>query len=195
MKIKLLTEKNYKTTLWSGGKTAQIAIYPLDADFSNKDFIWRISSATVETDKSVFTDFSNYNRYIATLKGNIKLIHENDENEYLLNEYQLHKFDGAVKTTSSGKCTDYNLMLRKNIAEAEIKSLNLKPDEIYEYEISENNSTAVIFCGKGSINLTYPENLKIGDRETAIIEDYVGKIKIKSHCNSNIIFQIIKISK
>ena len=197
MKIKLLTENDYKTTLWSGGKTCQIMIYPYDADFSKKDFIWRISSATVETEKSTFTIFKDYNRYISTIEGNIKLTHQNDSKDYLLKEYELHSFDGAVDTQSLGKCTDYNLMLRKNKAEADIKSISLQKNEEMDLSINVGeNEFFIIFCGDGKFNLQYRnEKIEVISKNAILIEDFSEKVTIMAEKNTNIIYQKIKINK
>ena len=55
MKWKLLTRDDYVTTNWSGGTTTQLAIAPEGAVYGDRNFLWRLSSATVELDHSDFT--------------------------------------------------------------------------------------------------------------------------------------------
>ena len=73
MDWKLLTKADYVTTSWSGGTTTQLAIAPEGAVYADRDFLWRLSSATVELDHSDFTPLPDYNRFLAILDGEIKL--------------------------------------------------------------------------------------------------------------------------
>ena len=47
-----LTAGDFQVSTWSGGKTIQIAISPEGAAYADRDFLWRVSSATVELDES-----------------------------------------------------------------------------------------------------------------------------------------------
>ena len=73
MEWKLLDQAGYVTTSWSGGTTTQLAIAPEGAVYGDRDFLWRISSATVELDHSDFTPLPDYHRFLAVLEGEIKL--------------------------------------------------------------------------------------------------------------------------
>ena len=48
MTIQHLTPSDYITTKWSGGLTTQLGIAPASAVYADRDFLWRLSSATVE---------------------------------------------------------------------------------------------------------------------------------------------------
>ena len=58
---------------WSGGQTAEIALWPPEGSYQRRDFLWRLSSATVECESSVFTSLPDYNRIIALLGGELAL--------------------------------------------------------------------------------------------------------------------------
>ena len=73
MDWKLLTKADYVTTSWSGGTTTQLAIAPEGAVYADRDFLWRLSSATVELDHSDFTPLPDYNRFLSVLEGEIQL--------------------------------------------------------------------------------------------------------------------------
>ena len=45
-----LTQADFVTTEWSGGTTTQLAISPERAAYGDREFLWRLSSATVELD-------------------------------------------------------------------------------------------------------------------------------------------------
>lgn len=193
MKIKKLKTEDYIKTKWSSGETTQIAIYPKDSDFSKKDFLWRLSSATVECEKSDFTIFKDYKRYICPLEGKITLTHEGDSQKYDLKEYDFHEFDGAVNTKSFGKCRDYNLMLRKDMAAAQIGIIKSEKESKKLYLESEKNDIAVFFAAKGSCLI------KIGDEEFSLnkfesleVEEFDNlNVEIYSENGAAVIFQKI----
>ena len=69
----VLTKEQYIATPWSGGVTSQLAIAPEGAVYANRDFLWRLSSATVELEHSDFTPLPDYYRYLSVLKGEIQV--------------------------------------------------------------------------------------------------------------------------
>ena len=64
MTIQHLTPSDYITTKWSGGLTTQLGIAPASAVYADRDFLWRLSSATVEDAESDFTALPDYERLI-----------------------------------------------------------------------------------------------------------------------------------
>ena len=52
MKINIKGPEEYTVSQWAGGATTQLYIYPEHADYSRRDFIFRLSSATVECERS-----------------------------------------------------------------------------------------------------------------------------------------------
>ena len=49
---------------WSGGTTTQLAIWPEGAVYAERNFVWRVSSARVETQESEFTSLPGVARTI-----------------------------------------------------------------------------------------------------------------------------------
>ena len=117
-----LTQADYLTTLWSGGTTTQIAIFPSDTPYSTRDFLWRVSSAVVTDEKSIFTPLPDYNRRLMLLDGSLLLRH-NGGAPFRLDAYQVHAFDGGAATESQGRCRDFNLMLRKGRCCGELRPI------------------------------------------------------------------------
>ncbi|MBR1673274.1 MAG: HutD family protein [Fretibacterium sp.] len=117
-----LTAKDFQVSAWSGGKTVQIAIAPEGAAYADRDFLWRVSSATVELEESDFTALPDYERWIMPLSGEMRLSHDGGA-PVSLAIYEAHRFDGADKTHSWGRCTDFNLMLRKGRCQGRILAL------------------------------------------------------------------------
>lgn len=145
-------ETDYRTSRWSGGSTTQIAIAPAGAEYADRDFLWRVSSAVVELEQSNFTPLPDYRRLIATLEGEICLRHGDGE-PLLLRPLHVHAFDGAVPTSSRGRCRDFNLMLRKGAAEGEMEAFLLQPGSIPLPE-DPRGGDQLLYCAEGSLSLS-----------------------------------------
>ena len=113
MKEKTIKKEDFITTKWAGGETSQLAIYPEDAIFSEKDFLWRISSATFSSTESNFSNFSGYQRYTLPLEGKLSLYHQGLYNREL-DKYEVDYFDGHWNTSSRNTmdCMDYNFIIK-----------------------------------------------------------------------------------
>lgn len=105
----------YNTSNWSGGTTTELGIGPEESRYADRDFLWRISSATVDLEESTFTALPDYDRIIMTLEGDIDLCH-NGGDWLHLKTFETHSFDGGDDTVSRGKVVDFNLMTRKGKA-------------------------------------------------------------------------------
>ena len=66
----------------------------------------------METDESDFSKLPDYDRVLMVLDGEVVLSYEG-ERVARLKELEQDRFDGAWKTRSFGKITDFNLMVRK----------------------------------------------------------------------------------
>ena len=114
----IIKEKDFNVNQWSGGTTTELFIYPLEATYAERNFDFRISSATVESEESSFTDFSGYLRKLMILKGEINL--QIEDKEIKLSPYQEFAFSGSDKVHSFGKCVDFNIIYKpEHTAKAE----------------------------------------------------------------------------
>ena len=123
-RAQVLHGEDYRVTAWSGGKTTELSIEPRESIYADRDFLWRLSSATVELEESDFTSLPDYDRIIMTLQGSIELRH-NGGGWLELQEYEPYSFDGADDTQSIGKVVDFNLMLRKGKVTGEMRAIRL----------------------------------------------------------------------
>lgn len=122
--VKIIGQEEFTTTDWSGGKTTELMIYPKDSDYKEKNFQFRISSATVELEESNFTKLPGIKRFITPLDGELKLTH--DDKEYInLKPFEVYEFSGGIDTRSFGKVRDFNLMLRDK-ARGKLESIKIK---------------------------------------------------------------------
>lgn len=135
------------TTKWSGGKTTELYIYPEKSDFKKLNFDFRLSTATIEVDKSDFTLLPNIQRTLLLLEGELKLNHKNHHSKEI-NLYENDKFNGSWETKSEGKAIDFNFMSPRDLNES-INVLQLQKDS--EFTDRNLNSFSFIFVHKGEI--------------------------------------------
>lgn len=114
-----------RTTInWASGTSTEIFIHPADGSFAERNFLFRISTATVEAEESTFTFFEGITRHLMILKGKLELIHEGRYTKHL-EPFDQDTFSGEWSTFSKGKVTDFNLML-KNGAAGSLKHQSLE---------------------------------------------------------------------
>ena len=153
MPYKIIQEKDFITTKWSGGETTQLMIYPENADFSKKNFLFRISSATFTSTASSFSDFSDYQRYILPLEGELSVSHDKLYSRKL-KQYEVEYFDGAWQTSSENSldCRDYNFIYRKG-SQAGLQVL-IKGDQ---QEIKPNTIVTMFSSAKSQLAINGEE--------------------------------------
>lgn len=158
MEWTLLTQEQYVTTLWSGGTTTQLAIAPKEEVYADRDFLWRLSSAKVELEHSDFTPLPDYNRLISILDGELSM-KIGDGEKFSLAPLHVCSFDGGVPVESWGKCTDYNLMMRKGACDGSAQSLTMDKGTKLSWSApipapqNHPNCTLAIYCAKGDVSV------------------------------------------
>lgn len=150
MRIKLRKENNYFISDWSGGKTKELAIFPPGAKYADREFIWRLSSATVDLDESDFTLLPDYDRVLMVLKGSAVLTYDG-KRSVRLDELEQDSFDGAWNTKSYGRITDFNLMTRKGTAgKVDVLRPGASAEEYADtLESDLKNRTHALYCKEG----------------------------------------------
>lgn len=113
MQVQKITKSQFKVSEWSGGKTEEIFIYPPDAQYCERNFSVRISTATVDLERSDFTDLPGVHRLISPLNGTIRL-EERETHRVLveLQPFEVFRFSGDTPITSFGRCRDFNVMTK-----------------------------------------------------------------------------------
>jgi environmental stress-induced protein Ves len=182
---KIIKKENYQTNEWVGGKTTQFNIYPEDSNYQDRNFIWRLSSATVETESSVFTSLPDYNRILMVLEGKLELNH-NDIEIIHLNAFDQNLFDGSANTKCLGKAVDFNLMMRKDKCTGKIKAISINKrekstiNEIIGYY--NNKFTFVVYVYKSNIELSIDDDAKLllnqGDILFIDLKEQVANFKL-----------------
>ncbi len=146
--FKILRKEKIKISKWSGGITKQLYIYPEDSDYTKRDFKFRISIATTELEESTFTKLEGVDRVISILEGKMELFHEGNHNAILL-PYEIDRFKGDWDTSSKGKVTDFNLMLKECKGDFFFKEIKGKE----KIEIESTAGILFIYCISGEIKI------------------------------------------
>lgn len=149
MELVLLTSDHFKTLNWTGGTTKELFIFPANANYQERNFLFRLSTATVETETSDFTLLPGVSRKLMILSGSIHIKHEGHYSKQL-NKFDIDSFEGGWKTSSIGKCTDFNLMTSGNTA-GEIYSMIVKKERKNDHPIKENCNWFFIYVSSGKI--------------------------------------------
>jgi environmental stress-induced protein Ves len=147
----IISSESFKSKSWSGGTTTELFIFPAAADYQQRNFQFRLSTATVETEKSDFTSLHGISRKLMVLAGKITLSHEGHYSRQL-NKFDVDEFEGDWKTSSVGKCTDFNLMTIGK-ASGEITAIVMKEDQNVNCKIRENCDWFFIFMYSGKVRI------------------------------------------
>lgn len=174
------TEKDYKVSKWSGGDTTELYLYPEDGDYRTGNFQLRISSATVEVERSEFTSLPGVERYLMIFQGHLDMIHGEKE-KVSLEPYEVDHFDGGIPTVSYGKVVDFNLML-KNGAGGRIEALCLDKGEEKRIQPEGRENFLAIYVKEGEIRIG-DKNIKA--QELGVIKDWKTELQIRSRAEKN----------
>ena len=177
MKLNITKKEQLQTNAWSGGTTTQLAIFPKKAVYKNLDFIFRISTATIDVEESTFTNLTNVTRVIMVLHGELTIRHKNQYTKKL-KKFDTDNFSGNWETTSISKVTDFNVMTRDS-AKAAVQGFSL--DVNLQKEILLSSDIIVIYVSVGEISI---DKMKLSQGDILLIE--------KENINERLILQALK---
>jgi len=119
MNIKHIRLEDTKTSSWTQGETTEYYIYPESCDYANKDFLFRVSSATINEQPARFTLFIGYTRYLMMLDNEVDIsINRNRATYHKQQTIKFHSEDDTI-AYSTGK--DFNLMIKEDIKEHSVE--------------------------------------------------------------------------
>ncbi len=172
MPIELIRKSQQNCATWSGGTTTQLFIYPRNETYSGLNFDFRISTATVEVETSMFTQLPGIRRTLMVLEGIMELHHEHHHTKRL-QKFDIDQFMGDWNTCSIGKCTDLNLMCR-GISTGQMSGFTLVTNTNQTYPIPQN-SMSFLYCVSGQISIsTHPTSVESNNfTETITTGDFL----------------------
>lgn len=182
--IEIIRKKDHHTSQWSGGTTTQLLIYPKDSEYSERNFRWRLSSAKVEVDESVFTFLPGISRIIMIIDGELNLEHEGHHNA-LLRKFDQDSFSGEWETKSYGKVTDFNLMMAQGCG-GKLETILLKSGDLQDILLhtldSKNHSkiTDAFYCVNGEVEISTDkdEKLNLNERDVVVVTRSINESPI-----------------
>jgi len=151
MNISLFPKKDCKASIWSGGLTYEYMIYPRTANYTDRDFVFRISSATIEEVPSKFTKFKGYYRYLVMLDNSLHVEINKEEKSY--EKYEIMEFNSDDEVTSYTKGIDFNWMVSEKIRHHKLILTNSNQDYNAELLILFSLDTTVIKVNEQSYDL------------------------------------------
>ena len=111
MQIQIIDPATRRTTNWSGGVTQELYLYPKTGSYAERNFLFRISSATVTLPESHFTPLPNVTRDLTPLTDGFYLKINGGRWQYLTKGKVL-RFSGDDDVYCRGCGRDLNLMLK-----------------------------------------------------------------------------------
>jgi environmental stress-induced protein Ves len=151
MEFTIKTSANFQTVKWQGGTTTELFIFPKEADYKLRNFKFRLSTATVETDRSDFTILNGISRKLMVLAGKISLSHE-DHYSRQLNKFDVDEFDGGWKTSSSGRCIDFNLMTTGKTS-GELTAIVIDKEQHAKFKTKEHCDWIFVYVFSGNVRI------------------------------------------
>jgi environmental stress-induced protein Ves len=187
----IITSEHFQTLRWPGGTSTELFIFPITAEYHLRNFQFRLSTATVEKDKSDFTQLSRISRKIMILAGNIILSHENLYSRNL-NKFDVDEFEGDWKTSSVGKCTDFNLMTAGKTT-GDLNAVIIEKEHSVIYDIKENRDWVFIYVFSGKIRISINNKIDTIKKGSLLILDRpsAGNFEINGIENSELVFSEI----
>jgi uncharacterized protein len=171
-----------KTIAWANGTSTELFIFPENGDFLTRDFLFRISTATVEAETSTFSFFEGVERTLMILEGKLTLDHVGRYTKEL-KTFDQDNFSGEWDTKSKGKVKDFNLMCKKG-ASVNVQHFPFSSNETKRLELK--GSMGFIYVQSGVYNCR-GEVLTPGD--TLQIEKGVeNEIEIKAKEGGDLVF-------
>lgn len=136
--------KNRIVSTWKGGKTTQLCIVPENASLQERNFDLRISSATIDLERSEFSDFRGYRRYLMKLEGDITLLI--DDKTIIIKRDEAFEFMGDEKVISLSKepSRDFNVIIKKD----KKADISIKENE----KLNTNKGEYIFSLEKAKIN-------------------------------------------
>jgi uncharacterized protein len=188
MEYSIIGSANFHAQNWSGGTSTELFISPATANYLQRNFRFRLSSATVAVDRSEFTPLSGVSRKLMVLDGETKLFHKGHHTKQL-RKFDVDEFEGEWETSSFGKCTDFNLMCTEK-TKGELRALVVAKDKDFNYNAPETCDWVFVYLYTGELSLYFNKvenKMRKGD---LLVVSKLGKAEIKIHAceNSELIF-------
>ena len=161
--MKLIKGSHLQGHDWGGGKTRELYIFPENTSYKERNFSFRLSTATIDVEQSEFTPLSGIRRELMVTRNALTLHHLNQYN-IQLHPFESDRFVGDWKTTSVGIASDFNLMMRGK-TQGYLKHLHCENNG--DYTIDTDCDMIGLYCVKGKFTFS---GKTISDSDLLIFE-------------------------
>lgn len=161
--------RDFPVSGWSGGTTTQLYIYPPGSAYGRHDFLFRLSTATVDAEESAFTPLPGFKRVLMVLEGELTIVHAG-QCEKSLRRFEQDEFDGGRETKARGKAVDFNLMLASQ-ARGSVRHHALRENEEFSPDL---NGFAFVYVCMGRIKVAGQPELLLEEKEMLVVKDQAG---------------------
>ncbi|WP_281164583.1 HutD family protein [Liquorilactobacillus sicerae] len=162
-KIILRKHNSYVRQSWLGGETTEVYLYPEDGDYQQRNFAFRFSYATIEIEKSTFSNLNGFKRILIPTKDEITLI--NNLRSFKIKKNQPYFFAGSDQVQSLGVSEDINLIYRPEW-QAQMKLISLPAKFKFDVEI------VGVFALKGNSKVSLNDNeFQLREKDCLIIQN------------------------
>lgn len=172
MQTTIIRKNSIKPNKWDGGETFEYFIYPPTSSYANRDFLFRISSASITKIPSNFTKFNDYQRFLVMLDNDLE-INRNGQNEVYTQE-EIFRFASHNEIISYSLGNDFNLMVHDDVAFSSVEILN---------QFKVNTASFIFLLAKVKTELQVDnQTLKLEKDDLLCIENIFNKeITLKSN--------------
>ena len=180
MNISHFLKKDTKPSIWSGGLTYEYMIYPKTANYADRDFGFRISSATIEEVPSEFTKFKGYHRYLVMLNNDLDVEINKEKKSY--KKYEIMEFNSDDDVISYTKGTDFNWMVSEKISDHKL--------EIANSNQNCNAEIIILFSLEATVITINEKPYHLGTNDLLVIENH-EKENVILHFSNECLFAIL----
>lgn len=192
MNVSIFEDHHFQKSLWSGGSTTQLYIFPEDSSFTERTFEVRISTAHVEVKKSNFTSLPGVNRKLMILEGEITISHKNRYSKHL-KPFDVDAFKGEWKTTAIGTCTDFNVMTTGNI-QSKLSSLEVTANNNTHIKLEDQWEKMFLYVLKGSLQIEIDQKIYLLKKNNLLVVSRIDTFIFPLHAIENSQLVIVKIN-
>jgi environmental stress-induced protein Ves len=182
MKYIIISKQHISPSIWDGGKTFEYYIYPPKTNYANRDFLFRISAASIEKVPSVFTRFENFQRFLVMLDNDLD-IRRNDKIEHY-SQQDVFVFDSNDEIISQSLGNDFNVMVSKSISFSAVEILT---------EINHSIADFILVFAKVETEIQLNNQKLILEKDDLLVIENVNQQEISIKSQQKIICTFIKI--
>lgn len=168
MKHQLIHKSTLKPAVWDGGETFEYFIFPENSVYSQRNFLFRISSASIHKIPSDFTRFNAYKRFLVMLDNPLKINRNGKDENYRKNE--VFTFNSSDKIISYSTGNDFNLMVSEEINFSEVKITNALSEIHHDFVCCFALENCSIRFNEKELSLQTSDLLLIQNSEKSLID-------------------------